>query len=307
MDIETLDLNLLLVFEALLRTRSVTQAAEHLGIGQPSMSGALKRLRTALNDPLFVKTGTGMVPTTLALELAEPVRAGLAQLRDALVTRQHFEPADTARRFDLYMSDTAQLVFLPDLLHLLRGSAPQVRLKTHPAEMRQARRMLAEGELDLALGFFIDLDDGLHRSILFVDRYVCIAHAGHPTIRGSCTLAQLAEAGHLVYRPAVGSHHVVDEHISAACAAIGRPRRAVLEVTHGTGIAETVAASDLVACVPAALAALHQRTADVQVLELPTELALPPIEISMYWHERAHRDPALAWLREQVRALFGAR
>ncbi len=107
-----LDLNLLLVFDALLRTRSVTVAAEQTGMRQSSMSGALTRLRTALNDPLFVKCGAGMAPTGLALELAGPVQAGLVQITSALAAREVFDPATSKRRFVLYMSDTAQLVFL---------------------------------------------------------------------------------------------------------------------------------------------------------------------------------------------------
>lgn len=302
---QELDLNLLVVFDAMLRTRSVTLAAQEAGMMQSSMSGALKRLRTALADPLFVKTGAGMVPTARALELAGPVQAALAMVRSALSGADAFDPATTTRSYVLYMSDTAQLVFLPHLLARLRQDAPGARIVTVQPEGRDARRMLVEGEIDVALGYQIGLDAGLRRSVLFADQYVCIASRAHPDIQGACTLEQLARAPHLVYRPRAGSHHMVDEHISAACAAIGLPRRMVAEVTHGLGLPEIVEHTDMVACVPRALAALHARGQTLQVLEMPPEISIPEIEIGVYWHERSHRDAGQAWLRQLLLDLFG--
>lgn len=302
MDIRSLDLNLLLVFDALLRTRSVTQAAEQTGMGQSSMSGALKRLRTALDDPLFVKCGAGMMPTALALELAGPIQAGLAQIRNALTAREEFDPVASSRRFVLYMSDTAQLVFLPRLLEVMRREAPGVEIQTYQCDMRQAHQMMAEGGIDLAVGYFLNIDDALHRSSLFESPYAVIASSGHPTIQGSCTLMQLAMAPHLKYRPAVGSHRAMDERIFALCAQFGHPRRDILEVSHGLGLAEVVARTDLVACIPRPLAELCARDHQVQVLPLP--MAMPAMVIAQYWHERSHRDGGSIWLRAMLRRLF---
>lgn len=302
MDLHGLDLNLLLVFDALLRTRSVTLAAEQTGMGQSSMSGALKRLRTALGDPLFVKSGSGMMPTALALELAGPVQAGLAQIRQALAAREAFHPATSARRFVLYMSDTAQLVFLPALLEVIRQEAPGVEILTYQCDIRQANRMLAEGGIDLAAGFFLNIDDSLHRSTLFESPYALIASTSHPSIQGSCTVQQLSAAPHLLYRPAVGSHRAMDERIYELCAQSGHPRRQVLEVSHGLGLAEVVARTDLVACIPRPLAELCARGNQVQVLPLP--LAMPTMVIAQYWHERVHRDGGSIWLRGLMRRLF---
>lgn len=302
MDLSKLDLNLLLVFDALLRTRSVTLAAEQTGMGQSSMSGALKRLRTTLDDPLFVKTAGGMTPTALALELAGPIQAGLAQIRTALESRQAFDPATSSRSFNLYMSDTGQLVYLPPLLAEVRRTAPFVRLRTVQTDIRQANRMLAEGGLDLAMGYFQSIDESLHRSVLFESDYVCIASRSHPSIQGACSLQQLANAAHLTYRPVVGSHRVIDERIFAACAQFGSPRLEVLEVSHGLGLAEIVAKTDLIACVPRELAHVSARSSQVQVLDLPVQI--PPVVVSQYWHERSHRDAGSAWLRGLMRQLF---
>lgn len=302
MNFRGLDLNLLLVFDSLLRTRSVTLAAEQTGMGQSSMSGALKRLRTALNDPLFVKSGSGMTPTALALELAGPIQAGLAQIRNALEAREEFDPTTSSRRFVLYMSDTAQYVFLPLLLEVIRREAPGVEIQTYQCDIRQANRMLAEGGIDLAAGFFLNIDSSLHRSILFESPYAVIASTAHPTIQGSCTVQQLAMAHHLTYRPAVGSHRAMDERIFELCAQFGHPRRQTLEVSHGLGLSEVVARTDLVACIPRPLAELCARGGQVQVLPLP--VSMPTMVIAQYWHERAHRDGGLTWLRGMLRRLF---
>jgi DNA-binding transcriptional LysR family regulator len=302
MDIRSLDLNLLLVFDALLRTRSVTVAAEQTGMRQSSMSGALKRLRTALEDPLFVKCGSGMAPTALALELAGPVQAGLAQIKGALAAREAFDPATSERRFVLYMSDTAQLVFLPSLLEVIRREAPGVEIRTRQCDIRQANRMMAEGGIDLAAGFFLSIDDSLHRSTLFESPYAIIASTAHPSIQGSCTLEQLAAAPHLVYRPAVGSHRAIDERIFELLAQFAKTRRRVLEVSHGLGLAEVVARTDLVACIPRPLAELCARGNRVQVLPLPA--TMPTMTIAQYWHERVHRDGGSMWLRGLMRRLF---
>jgi DNA-binding transcriptional LysR family regulator len=302
MDLRSFDLNLLLVFDALLRTRSVTVAAEQTGMRQSSMSGALKRLRTALNDPLFVKCGAGMAPTALALELAGPVQTSLSQITGALAARELFDPVTSKRRFVLYMSDTAQLVFLPSLLEAMRREAPDVEMQTCQCDIRQANRMMAEGGIDLAVGFFLNIDDSLHRSTLFESPYALIASISHPSIQGSCTLEQLAAAPHLVYRPAVGSHRAIDEGIFELLAQFPKPRRKVLEVSHGLGLAEVVARTDLVACIPRPLAELCARGNQVQVLPLP--VAMPTMTIAQYWHERVHRDGGSLWLRKLIRRLF---
>jgi len=303
MNLGNLDLNLLIAFDALLRTRSVTLAAEQTGMGQSSMSGALKRLRTALNDPLFVKTELGMTPTALALELAGPIQAGLAQIRSSLESRQAFDPAVSSRLFSIYMSDTGQLTLLPRLLSVIRREAPSVRIRTVQTEIRQANRMLAEGGVDLAIGYFLNIDEAVHRSVLFQADYVCIASSSHPVIQGSCSLQQLATAAHVTYRPIVGSHRAIDEKIFELCAGYGSPRLEVLELTHGLGLAEVVERTDLIACVPRQLAEICARSSSVQVLALP--VSLPPIVISQHWHERSHRDAGSVWLRGLIRRLFG--
>jgi DNA-binding transcriptional LysR family regulator len=303
--IESLDLNLLLVFDALLRTRSVTLAAEQTGMGQSGMSGALKRLRVALDDPLFVKTGGGMTPTTLALQLAGPIQAGLSQIRDALGSREAFDAATCTRRFVIYLSDTGQLVFLPPLMEAVRQRAPGVRVHTLQCDMKTARQLISDGDIDLAMGLFVDFDDGLRRNLLFRSPYVCIASASHPTIRETLSLDDFGKAAHLVYRPAVGSHRAVDSLILDECAKHGINRREVLQVSHGLGVAELIARTDLIACVPSELGQWCERRGDVKVFPLP--VTIPAVELSQYWHERAHRDAGLAWLRYLVQEVFAER
>src|SRR5712692_9240812 len=153
MNVRDVDLNLLRVFDAVLRERGVTPAAAGLGLTQPAVSNALSRLRGLFGDPLFVRTPGGMDATPFARELAEPVRHALALLESALAHGPGFDPAAATRAFRFYMSDLGQIEFLPPLVERALRVAPAVRLEAVALEIEEIGEALAAGALDLAVGF----------------------------------------------------------------------------------------------------------------------------------------------------------
>src|SRR6478672_5155207 len=179
MNVAELDLNLLRVFDTVLRDRSVTTAAKHLRLTQPAVSNALARLRAQFEDALFLRTPGGMDATPFARELAGPVRQALALLESALAHGPGFDPATSTRAFRFYMSDLGQIEFLPPLVERVQREAPGVRLEAAGLDVEDIAAALAAGALDLAVGFLPSLSAPVRRTALFRDPYVCLMRADH--------------------------------------------------------------------------------------------------------------------------------
>ncbi len=154
----TLDLNLLLVFEAILLHRNVTAAAAHMGITQSAMSNALGRLRRHFDDTLFVNTRNGMLPTPRAQELSKPLQRALALVRSAAMSSDEFDPAKSRRTFRMHMTDVGEMVFLPTLVKRLDELGASVRVETVQLTSDQVREQLESGEIDFAAGYLPGLN-----------------------------------------------------------------------------------------------------------------------------------------------------
>ena len=297
MNVRALDLNLLRVFDAVLRGRSVTAAAGQLELTQPAVSNALARLRGAFGDALFLRTPRGMEPTPFARELAEPVRQALALLESALAHGPGFDPATSSRNFRFYMSDLGQIEFLPPLVERLRRVAPDVRLEAVALELEDISHTLAAGSLDVAMGFLPGLGPPLRRKALFRDPYVCLVRAGHPI--ATLTKKTFLEASHALvsYR---GGHRVIEEALERA----GLARRIVLRVPHFTVVPMVLERTDLILTLPARVARVYERSGAFR--SLPPPVPIPSAEVAVHWHERFDVDPGNRWLREQLVELFAA-
>ena len=305
MNIASVNLNLLLAFEALLEERSVSRAAGRIGLSQPAMSNALSRLREVFGDRLFARTKRGMLATPRALELAGPVRAGLTQLRTALEARTRFDPAASTRSFRLAMTDYAELLLLGPFLHHLEDHAPNVQIALRrPGRIFIApEESLRDGTLDAAIGFFPEesaLEPGTRSEELFVEDNVCIARRGHSLFRKPFTLRQFAAAKHVgvFYRPE--TRGFIDDILAGH----GLRRRLQAATPHFLVIPYAVSASDLIAVVPAGLAAHFRRILPIEVRKVP--LRMPRFRMRMLWHERATGDPAHQWLRSEILRVFSS-
>ncbi|MES2510633.1 MAG: LysR family transcriptional regulator [Pseudomonadota bacterium] len=295
MNFNTLDLNLLLVFDALMRTRSVTLAGEKIGLSQSATSNSLQRLRDALGDPLFVRTSKGMEPSALAMELEAPIRATLEQLRATLERTRVFDPATATRTFKVLMSDIAQMAHMPLMVSELRRQAPGVSLENIALPLREAKEALVSGELDIAMGFLPDLGADFHRQSLFAETWTCVISNDHPSIDKTLTEAQYMDAMHIVYHSTVSIHSILDQLLVAQFSSKGIKRKIGLTVPYWSGLASTVAASDLILTAPVGPALSMTKLANVRIVPLPFDL--PAIDLCMQWHTRMHRDPANQWFR----------
>lgn len=293
MNLRALNLNLLLVLDALLAERHVSRAGRRLGLSQPAVSNALAQLRTLFGDPLFVRAPTGVVPTERALALAGPLRAALALLEQGLDTRP-FLPAETERTFVLAASDFVEFVLLPPLLARLSKEAPRVRLQLRAWPSQRVPASLESGEVDLMLGFYSRVPPGHREELLFDDQFVCIVRKGHPQVGERLTLKRYASLLHVLVTEEPGATGVVDR----ALATRGLRRTIGLRTSHFLMVPPVVAASDMVA-------ALSRRVAEPFARSLPLRLVPPPLPlprgaVGQVWHERTESSPAHVWLRRVI-------
>jgi DNA-binding transcriptional LysR family regulator len=301
MNISSINLNLLVAFEALLEERNVTRAAKRAGLTQPAMSNALARLRTLFGDPLFKRTARGITPTARALELAAPVRTGLAHLRGAFEERSRFDPATSTRTFRLAMSDYAEWSVLPVLLERLRHSSPhmQIRVCRHDRIFTPPEAELRAGTFDAAIGYFPEdsaLNPGIHSCDLFTEELVCIVRRGNPLLRKPLTLRKFASAGHVAVFYDDDSRGFIDNIM----AGYGLRRRVQVATPHFLAVPFMIAKSDLIALATPTLAANVQKFLPLEIRPVP--LRLPPFRMRLLWHEHAEDDPAHKWLRGELRA-----
>jgi DNA-binding transcriptional LysR family regulator len=296
-----LDLNLLRVFEAILRLRGVTAAGEELGLTQAGVSNALARLRNLLGDPLFVRTTRGMDPTRYAASIAEGVRQALGLIEATLAGGAAFDPATTERVFRLHMSDIGEMVFLPQLLERLQRTAPGVHIETRSTPEHEIEAALAAGELDLAVGFLPGLRAPVRSHRLFRDAYVCMMRADHPRIGRTLTRRLFVEAAHALVSSIGAGHRVVEELLVAH----GLARRIALRVPHFMVVPMILERTDLVVTVPERVAGVFEQMGRFKTLALPFEI--PRTDVRVHWHERFEQDPGNGWLRGVLVDLYAER
>lgn len=291
MDIRSVDLNLLVVFDALARHRSVNRTAEAIGLSQPATSAALARLRAQFDDALFVRAGAQMEPTPRALELAPAVRRVVEAIQSEILQPAGFDPATAQRTFTLLMPDIGEVAFLPGVLRRLRQEAPHIQLQAVSKPRMAAAAALEAGEAELAVGFFPDLQKaGYFQQALFKTSYACIACARNEAAGTRMTLKQYLAARHIVVRPD-GREHFLDRFLEDK----GWHRRVMLELSHFMSLLALLPGSDLVATVPEDIATVVGRHVPLKRIELP--FRPPQIQVQQYWHRRMQDDPANRWLR----------
>ena len=302
-----IDLNLLVVFDAVYRLRNLTAAGRTLGLSQPAMSHALDRLRTTFKDPLFVRLPRGLQPTPLATDLAPALMEGLGTIRGGL-ERKTFDHATSTRIFNLAMGEIAEVVQLPHILRELRAAAPHVRLHTTEIPGPRLRDALGDGEVDMATGDY-ELGAACRSIALRESEYACVLRADHPAIgtrgtRGTTgarlTLQQFKAAGHILVAPQSAFHHA--QNIERALTSRKVNARIAVRISHFHGVMALITSSDLIATIPGNLARSMQQFANIKVL--PPPIPLPKVRVSLYWHERFHREPGNVWLRGVYVKLF---
>lgn len=308
--LRTFDLNLLKVFDTVMAERSLTRAAQQLALTQPAISNAMRRLRDALGDELLQRNGRVLEPTARALALWPLVRDMLQRLESAIASST-FDPALDKTTFVLTLADSTAAELMPPLVEAIALQAPGVSLRVVPLTTRDPRKLLQDGQADLAIGHFPSVvadrgasDEGSafqhHR--LFEGDYVCVMRRHHPLAQQPLTLERFCQARHMLVSFSGRAYGFVDE----ALAALQRKRQVVLTVNQFFTAGRVVINSDLLTVLPRHFVGVTGFGEQLVTRELPFPVA--PIQIDALWHQRHHAARAHAWLRalvaEQARHCF---
>lgn len=301
----TLDLNLLRVFDQVMAERNLTRAARNLSMTQPAVSNALSRLRDALGDRLVTRSGYGVEPTPRALALWPSVADALRQLESS-ITPGSFVASQATQSFTLAMADATAAVVMPSLVEVLEREAPGISVRVVPLTTRDPRRLLDEGTVDLAVGFFpavlADLtaqEQGSGMAAFGYERlyesvYVCVMRKDHQLAKRALTLDRFCAARHMLVSFSGRPYGFTDE----ALASLGRQRRVVLTVNQFFTAGRVVETSDLLTVLPRHFIGVTGRAEALVYRELPFNV--PPVHVDSLWHRRQAQRPDHSWLRLAV-------
>lgn len=295
-NIRNLDLNLLKAFDALMDERNVTRAATRLALTQPAVSSILTRLRDSFDDPLFVRSQRGVIPTPRAQELSMVVKRILAEI-DSMLRPTAFDPANSDLTITIAATDYAlRAVVLPFIL-FLRTQAPGIRVAVKPVVAEQVTTQLERGELDLALLTPDTTAPELHARHLFDEHYICVMRSGHPAAKETpLSLETFCQCDQAIVSLGGDSFRGVTD---TALEQHGYKRNVVVSLPSFLALADILQTTDLIAVVPRKLVAGQDG-----LVMLPPPINVPGFSKVLAWHERTHHDPAHNWLRNQLAAMF---
>ncbi|HEY1745149.1 MAG TPA: LysR family transcriptional regulator [Xanthobacteraceae bacterium] len=299
MNLRNVDLNLLVVLDALLAERNVSKAARRIGLSQSAMSAALGRLRVVFRDPLLVRSGRNLALTQAAEELIIPIREILGRVEQTISERPHFNPGTASRSFSISASDYATLVLLVPFVRRLLVEAPNITIHILP-RFRDVAQVLKTDQADMVIEpreLFADIRFPSHG--LFSDRWLCAVDAKNPQVRNNrLTMKQYMQLPHLVY--GIGSDrqlNLADQHVGQ----LGVRRRIDVTVESFLLVPFLLEGTLMVSLILERAARRLAGMTRVRTLKPP--LLLPDIHEALYWHPRHASDPGHRWLRERLAAI----
>ncbi|HEF4762649.1 TPA: LysR family transcriptional regulator [Pseudomonas putida] len=289
-DLRRIDLNLLVILDALLGEQHVTRAAERLHLSQPAVSHALARLRDLLGDPLLVRAGAGLVPTPRALELVAPLAEALAQVQ-SLLAPNAFDPATAKRTFRLAMSDYGAAIVLPGLIRQLRREAPGIDLQISHASREGMLEGVLNGDIDVAVGVFPEMPNELRSTPLFDETYACLVD--RDTLNGVLDLPDYLSRPHVLLEMR-GSG---TPEIERALTALRERRRVAVSLPHWNVAPALIGGTDLILTVASrALRDIDESS----LIVVPPPFHIPSFSFVLVWHKRRGGDQALNWLNQKI-------
>ena len=291
MNLNKVDLNLFIVFDAIYTEANLTRAGQIVGITQPAVSNALARLRETFNDPLFVRTAQGMVPTPMAQNIITPVRSALQLLRVSVQESRSFNPQEANKTYRISMTDLSESVVLPHLAARIRRLAPNVSIDSFLTKRRETTKELAAGRLDFAVDAPLNTDPQVRHVKLMEDRYVCALRRGHPLAKDKISLDEYMGLTHIH----ISSRRSGLGHVDLALGRQGIQRKIALRSQHYLMATTVLQSTDMAMTVPERFA----RRNDLHFVELPIK-DMTALETHLYWHESTDQDPANRWMREQI-------
>jgi DNA-binding transcriptional LysR family regulator len=292
--ISRIDLNLLVVLDAIYTEGGITKASLKLHLTQPAISHALGRLRELFGDPLFVREGRAMLPTPMARGLIEPVRRALRSLDIALNELEHFDPATTQKRFTLGVRDVLESTVLPPLMKSVGRTAPSVDIAAIRADRRNLESELTAGTLDAALDVLLPVSESIRHQQISLDRLVVIARKRHPVVGKKLDLATYLKQHHILVSSRRSGPGLEDVELNRQ----GLSRRIRLRCQHYFTACRVVSQTDFILTMPERHAHVANRQFENQILPLP--LKMPTLDAYLYWHTDVENEPANRWLRQQI-------
>lgn len=296
-NLRNFDLNLLHAFKLLMEERSVSRAAEKMFISQPAMSHILQRLRNQLDDPVLVKTATGMKPTLRAQALLEPIKTVLKDIEQIIQSPEEFSAATSEKRFVIATSDYVEFTLLPKLAESMNKHAPNIEIRVQQPIDTVLETAIEEEEIDLVIGFeaIFNLPMYIHHDTLFSDQIVCIIKEGHQTISGSeISFEQFIASRHMLISPRGAGTGLIDGHLATR----GLSRKISLVIPNFLAAPWILANTELVLSLPLRVAEQFVRLAPLKILPMPIDL--PVYNLIMIWHPRHEKEPAHQWLRREI-------
>ena len=294
MNLRTLDLNLLRIFDAVFTERSMSKAAVRLHLSQPTVSNAMTRLRERLDDPLFERSAEGMVPTARAKMLAEPVRQALALLEQGIQGNPDFDFAHIEREFVVAVEDYRETVVLPGFIDWMARTAPGLRIRIRPAVGAQLLTDLREGKVDLALDYFPTQDLSVRNVCVLTETLLTLTKRDHPDVGERMSLETFLELRHVVLAHYGASRPMID----LALAKRGLSRKIAVTVPHFLSMPLMVQTSHFAATLPRRMALLYADHFRLHAHAVP--LRIPKFPVYLQWHSNTDHDAGLTWFRQHL-------
>lgn len=299
-----IDLRMLRCFEALVEERHVTRAADRMDMSQSGMSTTLARLRSVFGDPILVRTAKGMELSEQAPEIAGRVRRALKEIDLAISGPVEFEPSTAKATFNVMASDYVGRLILPQLMQRIHEEAPGIRLTVVAPQPNRIREALANSEVDLVVGFFHNLADGLFQTTITSETLVCLVRKNHPTVAETLSLEQYAELEHVSYSAPPAFMSSVEVTLDLALQQAGHSRICVMNVSSLSMMPRIVEQTDLIATLPLGFAQTFLKSTELRIVNLPIELE--PLPVRAIWHEHMNANPSHRWLRRLVQDVGNA-
>jgi DNA-binding transcriptional LysR family regulator len=294
MNLAGIDLNLLVVFDALMNERQVTRAGESIGLSQPATSNALARLRTLTNDELFVRSSGKLHPTPVAIALAREIQPALEQIQTALSPVSFFDPLTSDRVFNIGMSDYVGFVLLPRLFEKLETIAPHVKIQVKSGDRQLQLALLDNGEIDLLCGLFPEQIAWHEKQLLFREQFVCVCRSDRLFIEDTLSLQDYVNAAHLL----VSVQEDMVGRVDYLLAQQNLTRHIALSVPHFLVAPAILAQTNLIATLPARVA--HEFAPSLNLKILPCPFPLKGFSVFMRWHQSMRDRTSHSWLRAVI-------
>jgi DNA-binding transcriptional LysR family regulator len=299
--VSRIDLNLLVVLEAIYGEGGVSNAGQKLHLTQPAVSHALARLRGLFHDPLFVRDGRTLAPTPFTRRLIEPLRSALRSLNAALGNTERFDAGETQAQFTVAIREPAEILALPSIMRRVASGAPRIDVRVVPIRRRMIEAALSSGALDLAIDVLLPLSATIRRQQLATDRLVVVARKGHPLIRRGFTLATYMKQDHVVVTSRRKGSSLEDLPLGQR----GLRRRIRLRCRNYAAALRVVSQTDLILTMAERYARLLGASVTNQLL--PAPIKMPTLDSYLYWHEAVDDAAGNRWLRGLVTQAFSAR